>query len=86
MILALWIWYTIDDKDWMVIGDVALLYMILVAQGFKHKAGEIQDEGKTQKINLIETWIQFIYNYCFDFCSLNLVVVIEIESLGYFVA
>ena len=23
--------------------------MILAAQGFKHKAGEIQDEGKTQE-------------------------------------
>jgi len=39
----------------MVIGDVALLYIILVAQGFKHKAGEKQDEGKKRTINLIET-------------------------------
>ena len=46
----------------MAIGNVNLFYRILVAQGLKHKAIEIQDVWKTRKINLIETGIQLIFS------------------------
>jgi len=58
--------------------------MVLVAQGFKHKAGEKQDEGKHTKNNSNGDMNSIHLQLLLWFFSLNVVhnVVIKIESLG----